>query len=58
MNKVSTKHDFGKIWKLDGTTLEIPGESVIYENNVWEVTDGVLKGKRFRLDHNELLETI
>jgi hypothetical protein len=58
MNKVSTKHDFGKIWKLDGADLEIPGETIVYENNIWEVTDGVLKGKRFKLDHDEILETI
>lgn len=58
MNKISTKHDFGKIWQLDGTTLEIPGETVVYGGKVWEVTDGTLKGKRFTLDQGELLECI
>ena len=58
-NKISTKHDFGKIWKLNGTTLDIPGETVEYTNDgIWYVTDGVLKGKKFRLDHNEIVEII
>lgn len=57
-NKVSTKHDFGKIWKLEGTVLDIPGETVVYNNGIWEVTEGVLHGKKFKLDNDEILEII
>lgn len=58
-NKISTKHDFGKIWKLNGTELNIPGETVEYDNRgIWYVTEGVLKGKRFRLDQDEIVEII
>lgn len=57
-NKISTKHNFGKIWKLKDTNLDIPGETVIYDNGIWSVTDGVLQGKQFKLENNEIIEII
>ncbi len=57
-NKISTKHVYGRIWKLQDTELDIPGEKVIYNNGVWYVEEGTLKGKKFKLDHDDLIELI
>lgn len=57
-NKINIKNDFGKIWKLKDTNLEIPGETVTYNNGIWSITDGILQGKRFKLEDDELIEII
>ena len=57
-NKVNVKNNFGKIWKLKDTDLDIPGEKVIYDNGIWSVTDGILQGKKFKLEDNEIIEII
>lgn len=49
-NKVNLKHECGKIGQLIGDDLIIPGETIVYEQNQWTVTDGILKGKRFEID--------
>jgi len=56
-NKISTKHDFGRIWKLNGEVLDIPGEEVKYlGNEEWVVEEGTLKSRKFKLCENEIFE--
>ena len=57
-NKVSTKHEFGKVWQLKGLNLYIPGEDVYYniEHTCWVVREGILKNKYFKLIEGYLTE--
>lgn len=56
-NKVSLKHEIGKIGKLEGDSLAIPGETFEYVNGKWYCTEGLLEGRVFKLNqYGELQE--
>ena len=60
-NKVTVKHDLGfnRMWRLENGVLDIPTETVISSNGIYEVTsEGILFGKRFKFEDNNLYEVM
>lgn len=61
MNKVSLKHDLGfnRGWALYDGVLNIPTETLIHSGKYSEVvSEGILYGKRFKLDNNTVYEVM
>lgn len=58
-NKINIKDDygFGNPWRLLPDKLEIAGEEVETKDGYFEVvSDGILKGKKFKFEYDELCE--
>jgi hypothetical protein len=60
-NKIMVKHNLGynKMWAIRDNMLAIPNETINFINGIWEViSEGILQGKRFKLDNDDLIEVM
>lgn len=60
-NKVNVKHTLGynRMWAIKDNMLAIPNETIKFCNGIWEViSEGILTGKRFKLDNDTLIEVM
>lgn len=58
-NIINVKHDLGysRYWRLISGQLKIIGETIFYhEDGLFEITDGMLKGRKFKHDGEVLYE--
>lgn len=60
-NRVNLKHDYGidRPWSIQDDKLIIPNEELEYHEKYCEVvSEGLFKGKRFKIDNNQVYEVM